>query len=136
MRHDRFYLIHIQQKPVGGHEDKGLRQLLSGIFVKFHNTLVQPRFIVAVQRQMPFVTPVAQLVDNGIIQILINLHIGALLRVDIGGTELARTVAAVHRLQVDHHRMRRLLPAVEIVDIFLLLPPSRHKLQLQIAFTG
>ena len=42
IRNHLLHLRHIQKQSVGGHEDKSLRQLLPGIFVEFHDTLVQP----------------------------------------------------------------------------------------------
>ena len=49
---------------------------------------------------MPLIIPVMELVDNGIIQFLVHLLIGTLLRMDIRGTEFTGTVTAVYRLQI------------------------------------
>ena len=112
--------VHIQEQTVCGHEDKGIRQFFPCIFVKLHNARVKPRLVVAVQGQMPLIVPVVELVNHGIIERVIHLLVGTLFRVNVGGTELTCTVAAVHSLQIHHERMRRLLMAHKIRNILFL----------------
>ena len=123
-----FDLINIQQQSVGGHEDIAVRQLFSGIFMKFYDTGIQPGLIIAVQGQMSLVAPFCELIDNGIEQILIHSHIWTLLCVLIGCAEGTGRITTVDGLDVDHIRIGNLFGIQEIIDISLLRLSSCHEL--------
>ena len=106
IRDNSLYLVHIQEQSVGGHENKRFRQLFPGILVEFHNSCIQPRFIISVQGQVAFVAPVPELVNNIVIQAFFHPGVRTLLRVLVGRAEFAGAVAAVDGLQVHHIGMR------------------------------
>ena len=134
IRHHCFYLIHIQKKPISGHKDKCLRQLLPGIFMKLYNTGIQPRLIVPIHRQMPFIAPIRQLVDNAVKKFVFHPLIWTFLRIFIRRTKFTCTITTVNGLQINYQWMRNLFRIHEIIYIILLQLPSGYKLKLQVTF--
>ena len=64
------------------------------------DVLIQMRYLKEVLTNMSLISPLRQLVDNIIEQFLFHPHVRTLLRILIGGTELAGTVTAVDRFQI------------------------------------
>ena len=135
VRDDGLHLVHGQQQAVGGHENEHIRKLLPRVLVKLHDPGIQPGLVVSIQGQMALIAPVAQLIDDAVVQLVRHPGIGTLFRVLVRGTEFAGAVAAVDRLQVHHIGMRDRIALHEIFDIFSLRFSSRQKLQGQISLT-
>ena len=129
------HLVHGQKQAVGGHENEHIRKLFPRILVKLHDSGIQPGLIVSVQGQMALIAPVAELIDDAVIQLVRHSGKGSLFRVLVRGAELAGAVAAVDRLQIDHIGMGDRIALHKIFDIFSLRFSSRQKLQGQISLT-
>ena len=133
IRDDGLHLVHGQKQAVGGHEDEHIRELLPRILVKLHDPGIQPGFVVSIQSQMALIAPVAQLINDAVVQLVRHPGIGTLFRVLVRGAEFTGAVAAVDRLQVHHIGVRDRIALHEIFDIFSLRFSSRQKLQGQIS---
>ncbi len=65
--------------------------------MEFYDPCVKPRLIVSVKRQMSPVIPVAQLVDDTVVKLVLHTLVRALFRIFIGRAEFTGGIAAVDR---------------------------------------
>ena len=101
--------------------------------MKLYNAGIQKRLVVAVQCQMALIAPVCQLVDDGTVQTVLDLHEGTLLCMNICRAERAGGIAAVDGFDVYHLRHRSLILLHKPLDVLILNRSSCHKLKLQIS---
>ena len=120
IRSNLFYLVNCQDKTVSGHEDKAVRKLLSGILMSLHDLGIKKWLIVSVQCQMSLVSPICQLVDNALVEIIINLGKRSLLSMYISCAESTGRVTSVDSLDIYNIRHRNFLGIKEVVAICLL----------------